>query len=763
MRSKVPRAAAAALVMALAAWRQQPPAAPAPRSPAARSASPVDPCYDPGAAITLGSKSCDADNPSDSPSPAPARSDSPQVSCYLPAEVEGGLAQPNLNARQRAADLFAWQEAIALDWPASPASRGQADRGRKLADPGPRVWETWKEEKEVYLPGGVPPPAWDAPSPIPIPAECRGIAKLLFRRQKIDDGVDSLIQAVAADGTLPATLTDQKKKLVRYEIRLNRPLFEAIVANRWYDGRRQAEAAAVSFPAGSMMVKAAWRELAPEEEPLFRTADACVCDEPEGIAAGSARACRAARVGLVGLHVAHKTASAPRWVWATFEQANNVASAGGAPPSFFAPDCNPLRCPVNRQTPPGTPNQLARATPIPSAEPRCSAAQASVDNVRQLNDDVAAALAAAGSVLANYRLVGAQWPLAPAAVRPPILANTTMESFVQGTSSCLGCHATARTTNPDRFVPADFSFTLNNALPKPATSRILAPPVRAKTPWDAAHWPEVERGRALAVDTYRLLPAAVGAKLHCASCHLAAGGDPDAAWWVGMRRAYATEDALADRINQCFEHSLNGKAICAAATPRPEQPGKAGQPVTSGKAGRGSRAELMPCGRASDMKALIAYMDWLTEQWQATHGGEPPRGYPPLAASAGDPARGAEVYVQKCAVCHNAHGEGRYEHDTYFRPALWGPASFNACAGMAKAATLAAFAHAGMPLGAGGALAPQEAADVAAYVDRQCRPGLGKDAQGRLCPASAHCAEGHPTPGADIPSRKPWIIPAPPP
>jgi cytochrome c len=741
MRGTILRGAAAALAMSMA-WRLGNGA----DSKTAPAAGAGGRCYDPSSAIALAGKSC-----------APLAA--PQLSCYLPPDVEGALAQPNLNVRQRAADLFAWQEAIALDWPAARGMRGQPDRERKAADHGPRVWETWKEEKEVYLPGGAPPPAWNAPSPLALPAECRGIEKLLFRKQKIDDDVDSIVQAVAADGTLPATLTDQKKKLVRYEIRLNQPLFEAIVANRLYDGRHQAEAPSISFPAGAMLVKASWRELTREEEPLFRATDACVCDElgdAGGLGGARAGACHVARVGLVGLHIMHKTPSAPQWIWATFEQANNVNSTGGAPPSFFDPTCNPLRCPVNRQTRPGTPNQLARSTPIPSAEPRCEDAAAARDNVRQLNDEVAAALTAAGSALGNYRLVGTQWPLAPAAagaagaatvlaVRPPVLANTTMESFVQGTSSCMGCHSTARTTSSDRFVAADFSFTLNNALPKPATSRILAPPRQAKTPWDLAHWRQVERGRALAVDTYRLLPAAVGAKLHCASCHLAAGGDPDAAWWVGMRKAYPTDKALADRINQCFEHSLNGKRICATTA---EEAREKGRP---------------PCAEAPDMQALIAYMDWLTEQWQAHHGGEPARGYPALPALAGDPAAGAALYLQKCAVCHDANGQGRYEHDSYFRPALWGPSSFNACAGMAKTANLAAFAHGNMPLGAGGALAPQEAWNVAAYVERQCRPGLGQDAQGRVCPASAHCAEGRPTAGAEVPSQKPWVIKAPPP
>jgi len=39
--------------------------------------------------------------------------------------------------------------------------------------------------------------------------------------QKINDVVDSIKPAAAATGTLPPTLTDQDKRPVRYEIRMN--------------------------------------------------------------------------------------------------------------------------------------------------------------------------------------------------------------------------------------------------------------------------------------------------------------------------------------------------------------------------------------------------------------------------------------------------------------------------------------------------------------------------------------------------------------
>ena len=62
-------------------------------------------CDNPAAAITLTGVSCDAElNP-------------PQVSCLIPADVQGALQQNNGNSVQRAANLFSWQQFIALNWP----------------------------------------------------------------------------------------------------------------------------------------------------------------------------------------------------------------------------------------------------------------------------------------------------------------------------------------------------------------------------------------------------------------------------------------------------------------------------------------------------------------------------------------------------------------------------------------------------------------------------------------------------------------------
>jgi cytochrome c len=87
----------------------------------------------------------------------------------------------------------------------------------------------------------------------------------------------------------------------------------------------------------------------------------------------------------------------------------------------------------------------------------------------------------------------------------------------------------------------------------------------------------------------------------------------------------------------------------------------------------------------------------------------------------GDSGRGSTIFAQKCAVCHNLEGQGRYLGDAYYRPALWGKRSFNFAAGIfGYPDLLASFNN--MPYGAGGELTNQEAWDVASFVHGMPRP-----------------------------------------
>ncbi len=242
------------------------------------------------------------------------------------------------------------------------------------------------------------------------------------------------------------------------------------------------------------------------------------------------------------------------------------------------------------------------------------------------------------------------------------------------------------------------------AAPPPAAApddRITIQPVDLATIPEGAAGDQIRRGRALVMDTHRLMPDKVGNGLNCTNCHLDAGTHPKAAPFVGVTTRYpryrkrsGKVDSLAERVNGCMERSM------------------AGQPLDA---------------ESDEMKAILAWMDFVSagiEDGTKVADTGMPRIQPPAAP---DAARGEALYAQKCAACHQPDGSGMYDGDdkTLFPP-LWGDRSYNIGAGMARLHTAAAFVKWNMPLGQGGTLTDQEAYDIAAFFTVQPRQDLAK-------------------------------------
>jgi thiosulfate dehydrogenase len=203
----------------------------------------------------------------------------------------------------------------------------------------------------------------------------------------------------------------------------------------------------------------------------------------------------------------------------------------------------------------------------------------------------------------------------------------------------------------------------------------------------------IRRGRALMVATRDSLPGHVGNQLRCVSCHLDEGRRPEAIPWTGVyarfpqyRSRNDRVNLLEDRINDCFERSLNGKGL----------------PFDS-----------------PEMRDIVAYMAYLSRGTEVgTEGG----GLRRLAPVAADTTRGASVYAQHCVACHGDAGQG-----TAAAPPLWGPGSYNIGAGMARVRTAASFIRHNMPFG-DPRLTDAQAFDVAAYINSRPRPDMpGKE------------------------------------
>jgi thiosulfate dehydrogenase len=207
----------------------------------------------------------------------------------------------------------------------------------------------------------------------------------------------------------------------------------------------------------------------------------------------------------------------------------------------------------------------------------------------------------------------------------------------------------------------------------------------------------IRYGKKVLTETQRYALAYVGNGLNCSSCHLDAGRKGWASPWVGIwgvfpeyRSRSGKINALQDRINDCFERSMNGKAL----------------PNDS-----------------DEMRGILAYMWWLSKD-VPTGAAVRGRGFARVQISRPpDPKRGEAVYAAKCAVCHGVDGEGKEgANGAYLFPALWGPRSFNIGAGMARLGNAAGFVKSNMPLGQDNTLSNADAVDVAAYFTRKPRP-----------------------------------------
>ena len=207
----------------------------------------------------------------------------------------------------------------------------------------------------------------------------------------------------------------------------------------------------------------------------------------------------------------------------------------------------------------------------------------------------------------------------------------------------------------------------------------------------------IRRGQALLRYTPDSLPGHVRTDLRCFSCHLREGTQPGALPLVGVysrfpqyRSRNAIINLLEDRINDCFERSLNGTAL-----PRD--------------------------GR--DMRDIIAFFAFLS-RGVAPPGEVPGLGLRPLEPLRPDTGRGRLVFGEVCARCHGPEGQG-----TGLAPSLWGPESFNVGAGMARLYTAASFIRDNMPNDRAVELTDQQAFDVAGYILAQPRPDFARKAE----------------------------------
>jgi thiosulfate dehydrogenase len=202
----------------------------------------------------------------------------------------------------------------------------------------------------------------------------------------------------------------------------------------------------------------------------------------------------------------------------------------------------------------------------------------------------------------------------------------------------------------------------------------------------------IRRGLYLLRFTPDSLPAYATSSLKCTSCHQQDGLKASAAPLTGAHARFpkymprtGAVIGLADRVNYCFTRSLAGNAI----------------PTDSREMGD-ILAYIAFISKDVPIGAKIAGTDGLISMKDTLDG---------------DRTRGEAVFTRECIVCHQADGQGNAAF-----PALWGPKSYSIGASMAREERAASFIWHNMPQTKPGSLTPQEAFDVAAFINSHPRP-----------------------------------------
>lgn len=243
------------------------------------------------------------------------------------------------------------------------------------------------------------------------------------------------------------------------------------------------------------------------------------------------------------------------------------------------------------------------------------------------------------------------------------------------------------------FAAALLSACGSNAGSAPKAEPTIFEPAIAPGPEHDA----VRYGYELIVDTRKHMKRFVKSNMDCQACHVDGGTKAKGGSFVGIyaefpqwnKRAHRMI-ALQDRLAECFLYSMNGRP---------------------------------PAYNSPEMIAMVSYIAYLSRNAKVGATPDPSAVLahfdPPKAA---DPLRGAQLYAQRCEVCHGKTGDG---HNGAFPP-LWGSHSFNNGAGMHRLWTMAGFVRYNMPKNAPGTLTDQQAYDVAAFVLSHARPHFDK-------------------------------------
>lgn len=391
---------------------------------------------------------------------------------YLPLEAHQGTFvgyDSNLDSVHQAPfDLFSWQSFVALNWPAD--NNGNPIGATINSYPSnPRVWEYYQDPATVFNKPG------QEELLLHLGEAAKNGEKFFYKSSKSAGKLNLMKGFEEADGH---PLIDRNLNFALYEIRMSPAEVRFVTTNKLttvdsiiaYGGRNGGH---VTLPAsdsaskkvGTTEIKAAWRILDPskgDDTTRFYTRNALIYVDAAHSRSGHSFFFRA-KVGLVGIHIFRITTRFPNGIWSTFEHADNTPDSPQMAQdvrntrwSFYNPQC--LNCALN-DTPAllNGENKYKWDTVAPYALSYAVSAPSQPANgkfgtqvVRQfpifsMTDYINRIWRSklSGTVWSNYKLIGSQWSNAesfPPPNAPALLANCTLETYIQGSASCITCH-----------------------------------------------------------------------------------------------------------------------------------------------------------------------------------------------------------------------------------------------------------------------------------------------------------------------------------
>ena len=407
------------------------------------------------------------------------------VDAALKMKLEGAK---QFDAVQRLFDLDAWQMFLAVNWPTNDSS--QPAPSITATSFGPPHWTLWETSSQIYRTDGKRPMACgpapaganllEAQAQRPAPL-LRGLP-LMEKPPNVDPRSVLLLGNLSAVGNISildlgagvgetdqaftGPLIDQNGNFVHYLIAMDphEVSYVCTQASTISMARSRSAPRTIRYSFRSEPTRSIGAGRPNSNSPGKSSTSAKAISRagslPPGDHSGRQGGTQTVTVGLVGMHIAHKSQSSPQWIWATFEQVDNLVGDTMAhppiKPSFYDPNCQicvPNLDPKSTKDI-KTPIQAVRAIPIPGEK-------------QELNAEAQAVLESLSSVWQYYQLIDTQWPTAPTAKPTPwseglpnainnkpggnptpvFLTNITMETYFQtGVQPACGqeeCRATS--------------------------------------------------------------------------------------------------------------------------------------------------------------------------------------------------------------------------------------------------------------------------------------------------------------------------------